>query len=93
MRLIASVLCLLFLFTVPAPAEGGFSDTRFQGTFTTENIDRILAEYELNDGWYWTGGADVPQGFHGREDKPGWTDAAEMEADLRHVRDGYHLVD
>ena len=23
----------------------------------------------------------------------GWTDAAEMEADLRHARDGYHLVD
>ncbi len=22
----------------------------------------------------------------------GWTDAAEMEADLRHVRDGYHLA-
>ena len=23
----------------------------------------------------------------------GWTDAAEMEADLRHARDGYHLAD
>ena len=22
----------------------------------------------------------------------GWTDAAEMEADLRNVRDGYHLA-
>ena len=76
MRLIASVLCVVLLFIVPAPAEDSFSDTRFRGAFTTENLDRIIEEYELYDGWYWTGEASVPQTFHGREDKPGWTDTA-----------------
>ena len=33
------------------------------------------------------------QGFSYAQSFSGWTDAAEMEADLRHVRDGYHLVD
>ena len=32
-------------------------------------------------------------GFSYAHSFSGWTDAAEMEADLRHVRDGYHLVD
>ena len=32
-------------------------------------------------------------GFSYMHSFSGWTDAAEMEADLRHVRDGYHLVD
>ena len=32
-------------------------------------------------------------GFSYAQSFSGWTDAAEMEADLRHVRDGYHLVD
>ena len=32
------------------------------------------------------------QGFSYAHSFSGWTDAAEMEADLRHVRDGYHLV-
>ena len=31
-------------------------------------------------------------GFASTHSFSGWTDAAEMEADLRHVRDGYHLV-
>ena len=35
-----------------------FEDTAFQGQFTTENLDRIIEEYELNDGWYWTTRAD-----------------------------------
>ena len=34
-----------------------------------------------------------PYGFSYAQSFSGWTDAAEMEADLRHVRDGYHLVD
>ena len=76
MRLTAVILILTALFTVPAPAEDAFSDDRFRGIFTTENLDRIIAEYELNDGWYWTGEASVPQTFHGREGKPGWTDTA-----------------
>ena len=33
------------------------------------------------------------QGFSYAHSFSGWTDAAEMEADLRHARDGYHLVD
>ena len=33
------------------------------------------------------------QGFSYAQSFSGWTDAAEMEADLRHVRDGYHLTD
>ena len=76
MRLTAVILILTALFTVPAPAEDAFSDDRFRGVFTTENLDRIITEYELNDGWYWTGEADVPQTFHGREGRPGWTDTA-----------------
>ena len=32
-------------------------------------------------------------GFSYAHSFSGWTDAAEMEADLRHVRDGYHLAD
>ena len=31
-------------------------------------------------------------GFSSTHSFSGWTDAAEMEADLRHARDGYHLV-
>ena len=33
------------------------------------------------------------QGFSYAHSFSGWTDAAEMEANLRHVRDGYHLAD
>ena len=32
-------------------------------------------------------------GFSYAQSFSGWTDAAEMEADLRHARDGYHLAD
>ena len=32
-------------------------------------------------------------GFSYTQSFSGWTDASEMEADLRHARDGYHLVD
>ena len=32
-------------------------------------------------------------GFSYAQSFSGWTDAAQMEADLRHVRDGYHLAD
>ncbi len=33
------------------------------------------------------------QGFSYAQSFSGWTDAAEMEAALRHARDGYHLAD
>ena len=73
-------LCLAFsfsfLFLSSASAGFDFSDERFQGDFTTENLDRIIEEYELNDGWYWTTPPYVVQDFHGREDAPGWTDSS-----------------
>lgn len=57
-------------------AEEPFTDESFQGNISTETLDAIIEKYELYDGWYWTTEADVPQTFHGREDKPGWTDSA-----------------
>ena len=53
-----------------------FEDTRFQGSFTTENMDLIMQEYELNDGWFWTTSPFIIQTFHGAEDAPGWTDTS-----------------
>jgi hypothetical protein len=69
--LLAALLCVS-----AASADFEFSDERFQGKFTTENLDRIIREYELNDGWYWTTPPYVTQTFHGAEDAPGWTDTA-----------------
>lgn len=56
-----------------ATAEFSFSDTRFQNKLTTENLDAIIDEYELFDGWYWTTPCDVSQNFHGHPESPGWT--------------------
>ena len=39
---------------------------------TTDNLDAIIDEYELYDGWYWTTPADVTQDFHGHPESPGW---------------------
>lgn len=58
-------------------AEFLFHDERFRGVFTTENIDSIIDEYELYDGWYWTTEAEVTQDFHGHPECPGWTSTAE----------------
>ena len=64
-------LCLMpFRFAL---ADFAFEDTRFQGSFTTENLNRIIEEYELHDGWYWSDDGQGDQTFHGRLDKPGWT--------------------
>lgn len=72
--------CMLLMGSVvvaqPAQAETSFKDTRFQGAYTTENLDAILKEYELYDGWYWTTQGNVEQTYHGQENKPGWTDTA-----------------
>lgn len=57
-----------------ALAAATFQDTRFQGLYTTENLNAILQEYELFHGWYWTTEANVPQNYHGHENKPGLTD-------------------
>ena len=56
----AILLCVLLLFPgLVSHAEFIFSDTRFQNDFTTENIDRIIEEYEFYDGWYWTTQPDI----------------------------------
>lgn len=72
------VLCFSFLFIPGASASFGtfqFEDDRFAGEFTTENLNRIIEEYELYDSWYWTTGPRVDQTFHGTEDA-GWTNTA-----------------
>ena len=70
------IVTLLFVPLSPALASFGFSDDRFVGSFTTENLDAIIEEYELMDGWYWTTRANVVQTFHGVQDCPGQTDTA-----------------
>ena len=68
--------CLLLPFS-SAFSDFSFSDERFRGKMTTENLDAIIEEYELYDGWYWTTQADIPQTFHGHPECPGWTTTAE----------------
>ena len=82
--------CLVVLFTVlilssSALAAYNFKDNRFAGVFTTKNIDAIIDEYELYDGWYWTTPADTLQTYRGMPECPGWTDTAVN----RHNRAGY----
>ncbi len=78
-RFCCAALCWIFL-TAPSAFAGyggfSFSDDRFRGEFTTENLDRIIEAYDLHDGWYWTTPPYVTQTFHGREDAPGWTDSS-----------------
>ena len=67
------VIFLAVLLSVSLASAGfSFSDTRFQNLLTTENLDAIIDEYELFDGWYWTTPSDVMQDFHGHPDSPGW---------------------
>ena len=75
-RLLVLIIYVSMLICTSASATFQFSDERFQGVFTTENLDRIIEEYELYDGWYWTSPAFVTQTFHGVADMPGWTDTA-----------------
>ena len=75
-RLFVLALCVCVFASISASADFQFSDERFQGEFTTENLDKIIEEYELYDGWYWTSPAFVTQTFHGVADMPGWTDTA-----------------
>ena len=70
------VFCLVFR-AVSVRSEFLFQDDRFRGDFSTENLDAIIDEYELFDGWYWTTEADVTQDFHGHPECPGWTSTAE----------------
>lgn len=89
MRIHTKLFVFFLFFSVMISAvslsEFEFSDNRFQGVFTTENLDKIMIEYELSDGWYWTTAPNIPQSFHGQENAPGWTDTA---VNLMH-RTGY----
>ena len=73
-----SCLILCTFFFPPSFASAGldFADERFQGDFSTENLNRIIEEYELYDGWYWTTRPYTVQTYHGVENAPGWTDTA-----------------
>ncbi len=75
-RLFIVILCISVMISAGSLSEFEFSDNRFQGEFTTENLDKIIAEYELSDGWYWTTAPNILQNFHGQENAPGWTDTA-----------------
>ena len=59
------------------PEPVTFADTRFQGVYTTENLDAIIEEYELYDGWYWSTQRGVTQTYHGQEGKKAWTQTAQ----------------
>lgn len=62
-------------------AAGTFTDTRFRGDYSTENLDAIIEEYELYDGWYWTTQRRVYQDYHGQEEKKGWTQTSKERFD------------
>lgn len=85
------LLAVFFLLCVSfACADFEFSDDRFAGEFTTENLNAIIDEYELLDGWYWTTRANVTQTFHGVPDCPGWTDTAVNEYNRTGYRPGWY---
>ena len=71
--LIVCVLCRISL----SAAEFLFHDDRFRGDLSTENLNAIIDEYELFDGWYWTTQADITQNFHGHPECPGWTSTSD----------------
>lgn len=66
-----------------------FSDDRFFNNMTTENLDAIIEEYELFDGWYWTTPADVTQDFHGHPESPGWTTSVEAAKRKEYLKGWY----
>ena len=88
-RMVSVALAFLFLVRPSAFADFAFSEERFQGDFSTANLDRIIREYELFDGWYWTTEANVSQDFHGRENCPGWTKTTESLGYRRYL-DGWY---
>ena len=78
------VMFLALPFASTALAAYNFTDDRFAGIFTTENLNAIIEEYELYDGWYWSTLANTAQTYHGIPECPGWTDTAVN----RHNRSG-----
>ena len=96
MRHAYRIFCIIILFIFLIPVSGSsaasfsFSDDRFIGQFTTENLDAIIEEYELFDGWYWTTRAGVLQTYHGVPECPGWTDTAVNKNHLKgYLKDWY----
>ena len=83
---------LFFCLFLPFPgalADLQFSDNRFRNIMTTENLDAIIEEYELFDGWYWTTRANIDQDFHGHPDSPGWTTSAESAGRKAYLKGWY----
>ena len=74
-RILLMLFCFTFFLVSAEAAPPVFEDTRFQGEYTTENLNAIIEEYELQDGRYWTTEAWISQTFHGTE-HPGWTSTA-----------------
>ena len=89
-RMLVVLLALALLCVSSASAGFDFSDDRFVGVFTTENLDAIIEEYELWDGWYWTTRPRIIQDFHGHPDCPGWTDTAVNKYDRTAFRQGWY---
>lgn len=89
-RRLSLLMLLIALSVSSASASFEFSDDRFRGVFTTENLDAIIEEYELHDGWYWTTPARVPQTYHGVPDCPGWTDTAVNKAGRTEYLQGWY---
>ena len=93
LRLFALILCICLSVSSMAFASFEFSDDRFQGVFTTGNIDKIIEEYELFDGWYWTVPKLVTQTFHGMKDiSKENTDAGGLRTGLRTPARTEHTV-
>ena len=91
-RLFCSMMVLILLVFLPAAKseyQFTFSDIRFRNNLSTENLDAIIDEYELFDGWYWTTPAEVQQDFHGHPDSPGWTTTAESTKN-RNILKGWY---
>ena len=90
-RLVAAHLCLccVLLTVCVASSEFLFSDDRFRGNMTTDNLDAIINEYELFGGWYWTTRSGVVQTFHGCPDSPGWTSSAEASGRKDYLKGWY----
>ena len=51
-KIIILVLIFVFLPAAAGLADFEFTDDRFRDDFSTANLDRIIEEYELFDGWY-----------------------------------------
>ncbi len=67
-----------------------FTDTRFQHVYTTENLDAIMEEYELIDGWFWVTRANVVQDYHGHENTLGWTETSQRLIDPYYYTPGWY---